>query len=653
MIIKHEEKRARKCISNVTNYDERSIQDEDGIGVLAKKIKLDINDHKLINEKIMNNNTSMNAIDEFQFSPVTPALMIRDCGKKIDQIDIKKYGKSLQNIGRGTYGKVDLHKEKLTGTEVVIKSSISNHDDDCNEVKCTCGAYELTEDVVREVSALSTLNPHPNIVKMIGVNYMESPMKVVLEKAEDTLWGYIKQKKVYGDTKTTRRIMYHIIRGVHWMNSLGIWHRDIKPQNILMMPNNRAVIADFGLARGHLFEWDNLTDLVYTIWWRPPEILMKESLPKEYLELSDRSLAYDEKAEVWALGMCMWDILTAGAKEAQKYLRSDDCSEELQLWKILRCFDNGDTGMKWKLGKNQTYKYLSDASKSKEYKKSWNQIAVKNADDCKERIEKKLGYSLKEDTWDLFQGMMNLSPKRRLNINDVLDHEYFDPVRNEIESKYPLPIREKQVRTMNTSGLLPENWQVICSWLWDTTIEYKVNFNVYFLAIHIMRCYLFLKKSKENDIQLIGVASLYLSSLYMGKESVLSEFKEQVVSDGILKRRHISNMEKNILSEVGNILHIPTSWYMCSTSLSQPEDISTLSLAEILGCVEASPMSYTMSAQEASKIASNIYDYMVSKKRKTLGKVERDVVGFIKKFKDDVNSEPMNTVSKKFISFIS
>ena len=648
MIIKHEDKKVRKDISDVTNYSyvnsNTNYNDTNNSNVLnidcgsaSKKIKLDNEDTSKMNIKL---------IDELILSPITPGPMIRDCAKKINQIDIKKFGKSVKNIGKGTYGTVDLHIEKKTGEEVVIKTCTNNHDEDCDNENCCCGAYELTEDVVREISALHALNPHPNIVSMIGVNYVQSPIKVVLEKADDTLWSYIKQKKVYGDTKLTKKVMYHIVRGIHWMNSIGIWHRDIKPQNILMMPNNRAVIADFGLARGHVFEWDNLTDLVYTIWWRPPEILMKECLDKKYLSSSNGSSAYNEKAEIWAIGMCMWDILSSNIKTAEKYLRSDDCSEELQLWKILRCFDNGRTGMEWKMGKTDTYKHLSEKSKSKDFKKSWIDMSKKNDDDCRERIEKKLGYKLKEDTWDLFQGMMNLSPNKRYNINDVLDHEYFDSVRNEIESKYPLFIREKEVCKMNTFGILPENWQTICSWLWNVIDEYEVDYNLYFLAIHIMRCYLYLKKSKESEIQLIGVASLYLSSLYMGQEENMAGFKASVVSKGILKRKSISNMEKNIFSEVGNVLHVPTSWYKCSQYLQKTQK-NTEAMAEILGCVEASPLSYYMSAEDASNISINLYSVVVEKKRVVLGKVEKDILTFIKKFRQDANSEPMHTVSKK------
>lgn len=619
MIIKHEDKTGKNQINNNVTYN-----GDVEYKISTKKIKLD---------------------PSMIYSPITPALMTRDCAKKIEPIDIKKFGKSIKNIGKGTYGKVDLHIEKKTGKEVVIKSAFGNHDDECtfaDTKKCTCGAYELTGDVVREVSALSTLNPHPNIVKMIGVNYMESPMKVVLEKAEDTLWGYIKQKKVHGDTKLTKKIMYHIIRGIHWMNNIGIWHRDIKPQNILIMPDGRAVIADFGLARGHPFKWDNLTDIVYTIWWRPPEILMSQCLPSNYTNTGENH-SYDAKAEIWALGMCLWDILSANGS-AQRYLRSDDCSEELQLWKILRCFDNGDTAMNWKLGKDSVYNYMRDKSKSKDFKNSWTEISKKN-DDGRSKVEHKLGYKLNNDTWDLFKGMMNLCPDKRLNINDVLNHGYFDSVRKEIDSKYPVPIRQSDICHMNTKGILPENWQTICSWIWNAVVQYNINYSVYFLALHIMRCYFFLKKSKENDIQLIGVASLNLSALYMGNESEVDEFKSELANDGVLKRKQIANMEKSILSEVGNILHVPTSWYESLSYFTENDDVDYL--AEILACVESSPTSYTLSSNEAAEICWNIYHKIVNKRKKSLKNVEKDVLAFIKKFKCDPDSEPMFSVMKK------
>jgi serine/threonine protein kinase len=652
MIIKNENKKPSKHINNNVTYDV-DIQIEKP----KKKMKLspkknfskrDIGNSSIILSPSSSRTNFADACGMFPntFSPITPILIARDCGKKMEPIDITKFGNSIKNIGKGTYGQVDLHIENQTGTEVVIKSAFGVHDENCEGKSCQCESHNLTGDVVREVSALCTLNPHPNIVKLIGVNYIESPTKVVLEKADDTLWGYIKQNKLGGDDILTKKVMYHIVRGFHWMKKVGIWHRDIKPQNILMMSDYRPVIADFGMARGQPFKWDNLTDLVYTIWWRPPEILMNQCLPNSYLNNNSQH-RYDEKAEVWAIGMCMWDILSAQSKAAQKYLRSDDCSEELQLWKILRCFDNDDTEMDWKLGKEKTYNYLKKKSTSKTFKSSWKQIQTQ-IENVRTKIERKLDYNLDDQTWCIFKGMMNLSPEKRLNIDDILHHKYFDEVRSEIDSKYPVPVRRNEICEMNTTGILPENWQVICSWIWNVVVKYKVNYSVYFLAIHIMRCYLYLKKSTEKDIQLIGVASLNLAALYMGNEIELIEFTETITED-ILESEHVARMEKSILSEVGNTLHIPTSWFK-GLALHY-SDINLAAFAEILACVECSPLSYSISSDKAAEIAWNLYHKVVDKKNIYLNNAETETLLFIKNFKDAVDSEPMYSLTTKY-SFI-
>ena len=46
-----------------------------------------------------------------------------------------------------------------------------------------------------------------------------------------------------------QNVMYQILKGVEYMHSKRVFHRDLKPQNILINKNNEVKIADFGLGR--------------------------------------------------------------------------------------------------------------------------------------------------------------------------------------------------------------------------------------------------------------------------------------------------------------------------------------------------------------------------------------------------------------------
>lgn len=70
--------------------------------------------------------------------------------------------------------------------------------------------------------------------------------------------------------------LYQIVRGLKFIHSAGIAHRDIKPRNLLINASADLKICDFGLARP-LFKKDKasvLTDYVVTRWYRAPELLL-------------------------------------------------------------------------------------------------------------------------------------------------------------------------------------------------------------------------------------------------------------------------------------------------------------------------------------------------------------------------------------------
>ena len=65
--------------------------------------------------------------------------------------------------------------------------------------------------------------------------------------------------------------MFQLLKGLHYLHSLNIVHRDVKPENLLVSKDYSLKICDFGFARQSRGEKeDELTDYVATRWYRPP-----------------------------------------------------------------------------------------------------------------------------------------------------------------------------------------------------------------------------------------------------------------------------------------------------------------------------------------------------------------------------------------------
>ena len=77
--------------------------------------------------------------------------------------------------------------------------------------------------------------------------------------------------------------------GLAYCHSMGVMHRDLKPQNILVTRDGGLKIADFGLARAFTPQHRPLTVEVITRWYRAPEILLGCN-------------TYNASVDVWSVG---------------------------------------------------------------------------------------------------------------------------------------------------------------------------------------------------------------------------------------------------------------------------------------------------------------------------------------------------------------
>lgn len=95
--------------------------------------------------------------------------------------------------------------------------------------------------------------------------------------------------------------LYQLLRGMKYIHSANVIHRDLKPGNLLVNSDCELKICDFGLARGfkavgEVPDEARLTEYVATRWYRAPEIM-----------LSNRR--YTTAIDVWSIGCILAELL--------------------------------------------------------------------------------------------------------------------------------------------------------------------------------------------------------------------------------------------------------------------------------------------------------------------------------------------------------
>ncbi|GLI68752.1 hypothetical protein VaNZ11_013244 [Volvox africanus] len=172
-------------------------------------------------------------------------------------------------IGKGSYGVVCSAKDNLTGEVVAIKK-IQNVFDNVADA----------HRILREITLLRLLK-HPDIVEIKHIMLPADPntfkdLYVVFELMESDLHTVIGANDDL--TRDHHKVfLYQLLRGLNFMHTNNVLHRDLKPKNILANSNCKLKICDFGLARPIMGNMTALTpvlwtDYVATRWYRAPEL---------------------------------------------------------------------------------------------------------------------------------------------------------------------------------------------------------------------------------------------------------------------------------------------------------------------------------------------------------------------------------------------
>ena len=181
----------------------------------------------------------------------------------------------------------------------VVYKAYDNVDDRIVAIKILKEEFLNNEEFKRrfknESKAIALLS-HPNIVKVYDVNFGEKLQYIVMEYIDGiTLKEYINKQGAI-TWNDALFFMTQILRAVQHAHDKGIVHRDIKPQNIILLKNGNIKVTDFGIARFSRSETRTLTEqAIGSVHYIAPE-----QAKGEYT---------DEKADIYSLGVVLYEML--------------------------------------------------------------------------------------------------------------------------------------------------------------------------------------------------------------------------------------------------------------------------------------------------------------------------------------------------------
>jgi len=198
----------------------------------------------------------------------------------------------ITRLGGGSFADVYKAKEKSTGELVAIKVLKRKYKkwEDCLELR-ECSSLQKLHD-----SSLANKPGAENIIKLKQIIFIKKTgtLNLVFEYMKTDLLELMKEQEPQQlNEEQIRDIMYQTLLGLSFMHKYGFFHRDMKPENLLL--NGKKIkIADFGLAR-EIRSVPPYTEYVSTRYYRAPECILQFT-------------NYNSPIDIWGLGCIMAEM---------------------------------------------------------------------------------------------------------------------------------------------------------------------------------------------------------------------------------------------------------------------------------------------------------------------------------------------------------
>ncbi|XP_037881006.1 serine/threonine-protein kinase mig-15 isoform X3 [Glossina fuscipes] len=194
----------------------------------------------------------------------------------------------IEVVGNGTYGQVYKGRHTKTGQLAAIKVMDVTEDEE--------------EEIKLEINVLKKYSNHRNIATYYGAFIKKSP-----PGKDDQLWLVMEYcgagsvtdlvKSTKGQSLKEEWIAYicrEILRGLSYLHSNKVIHRDIKGQNVLLTDNAEVKLVDFGVSAQLDRTIGRRNTFIGTPYWMAPEVIACDENPEA---------TYDNRSDLWSLGI--------------------------------------------------------------------------------------------------------------------------------------------------------------------------------------------------------------------------------------------------------------------------------------------------------------------------------------------------------------
>ncbi|MBR1863431.1 MAG: Stk1 family PASTA domain-containing Ser/Thr kinase [Ruminococcus sp.] len=204
------------------------------------------------------------------------------------------------NIGRKLDGRYEMTELIGVGGMADVYKAKDVMEDRDVAVKILKPEFAGDEEFLRrfrnESKAIAVLS-HPNIVKIYDVGFSDEIQFIVMEYIDGiTLKEFIEQQGVL-KWKDALHFITQILRALQHAHDKGIVHRDIKPQNIMLMYDGTIKVMDFGIARFSRIDGKTISDkTIGSVHYISPEQAQGEMT--------------DERSDIYSVGIMLYEMLT-------------------------------------------------------------------------------------------------------------------------------------------------------------------------------------------------------------------------------------------------------------------------------------------------------------------------------------------------------
>lgn len=198
----------------------------------------------------------------------------------------------LSLLGAGGMAEVYRAKDPKLDREVAVKVLPAS-------LALDPGYVERFRDEARRVAALN----HPNVVPVYHYGEENGLLFLIMPVLRESLRDRMERDGLLPVSEATRYVV-QVAAALDAAHAQGLVHRDVKPENILINPDGRAMLTDFGIAREASFlkrTGSNRTLAATGLPVGTPEYMAPEQL---------RAGIVDQRADIYALGAVLYELLT-------------------------------------------------------------------------------------------------------------------------------------------------------------------------------------------------------------------------------------------------------------------------------------------------------------------------------------------------------